>query len=167
MLHHFEGPRNILVDNLLLLHRLVTPAQLTEGKNLVDPAVVPNDEDELYLLEQEYTGLNDDEIWQALECYLNLPEMPHPDHNLLNFTHIRDQQHQDEKLLALQAKYPDNYINLQLDEDVDNIICYKKDSAQDNWKIALPESTVAETVKWFQQVMGHHGKKQLKETLRQ
>jgi hypothetical protein len=40
-----------------------------EGKNLVDPAVVSDDEDELYFLEQEYAGLNDDEIWQALGCY--------------------------------------------------------------------------------------------------
>jgi len=37
-------------------------AQIMEGKSLVDPAVVSNDEDELYLLDQEYTCLNDDEI---------------------------------------------------------------------------------------------------------
>ena len=79
-----------------------------EGKSLVDPAVVSNDEDELYLLDQEYTCLNDDEIWQTLECYLNLSEMLHPDCNPLNYAHIHEQQQQDEKLLALQAKYPDN-----------------------------------------------------------
>ncbi len=130
-----------------------------EGKSLVDPAVVLNDEDELYLLEQEYPGFNDDEIWQALECYLNLLEMPHPDCNQLSYAYICEQQQQDEKLLALQAKYPDNYINLQLDDDVDNIICYKKDPAQDNRKIALPELMVVETVKRFHQVMGHPGEK--------
>jgi hypothetical protein len=146
-LHYIGGPHNILYDNLSRLHRLVTPAQIAEGKSLIDPAVVSDDKDELYFLEQEYAGLNDDEIWQTLECYLNLPEMPHPDHNLLNYADIRDQQQQDDKLLALQAKYPDNYINLQLDNDVDDIICYKKDLTQDNLKIALPESMVAETVK--------------------
>jgi hypothetical protein len=91
-LHYIEDPRNILADNLSWLHCLVTPAQIAEGKSLVDPAVVSNDEDELYFLEQEYTGLNDDEIWQMLECYLNLPEMPHPDCNPLNYAHIHEQQ---------------------------------------------------------------------------
>ena len=63
--------------------------------------------------------------------------MLHPDRNLLNYTHICEQQQQDEKLLGLQAKYPDNYMNLQLDDDVDNIICHKKDPTQDDWKISL------------------------------
>ena len=39
-LHYIEDPRNILADNLSMLHRLVTPAQIAEGKSLVDPAVV-------------------------------------------------------------------------------------------------------------------------------
>ena len=129
-----------------------------EGKSLIDPAVLSDDEDELYFLEQEYAGLNDDEIWQTLECYLNLPEMPHPDRNPLNYAHIHEQQQQNEKLLALQTRYPDNYVTLQLDDDVDNIICYKKDPMQDNWKIALPESMVTDTIKWYHQVMGHPGK---------
>jgi hypothetical protein len=116
----------------------VTPTQLAEGKNLIDPAVISAADDELYFLEQEYTGLNDDEVWQVLECYLNLPEMPHPDRNPLNYAHIRGQQQHDEKLLALQVKYLDNYTNLQLDDGIDNIICYKKDLAQDNWKITMP-----------------------------
>jgi len=83
------------------------------------------------------TSWNDIDIGQMLECYLNLPEMLHPDRNLLNYTHICEQQQQDEKLLGLQAKYPDNYMNLQLDDDVDNIICHKKDPTQDDWKISL------------------------------
>ncbi len=39
---------------------------------------------------------------------------------------------QDKQLLALQLKYPDNYVNLQLDGNVNGIICYKKDSTQPN-----------------------------------
>ena len=58
-------------------------------------------EDELYFLQQEYLGLNDDEIWEMFECYLNLPEILHPDHNPLNYAHIHEQQEQDERLLAL------------------------------------------------------------------
>jgi hypothetical protein len=48
---------------------------------------------------------------------------------------------------------------LQLDDDVNDIICYKKDPTQPNWKIALPKSMVADTIKWFHQAMGHTGKK--------
>ena len=166
-LHYIEGPRNILADNLSRLHRLVTPAQIVEGKSLVDPAVVSDDEDEGYFLDQEYAGLDDIELAEAFECYLNLPEIPHPERNPLNYSHIREQQQQDAKLLALQAQQPDNYVTLQLDPDVDDIICYKKDPTQDNWKIALPDSMVEDTVKLFHQVMGHPGEKRLTESLRQ
>jgi hypothetical protein len=38
-LHYIEGPRSILADNLSRLHRLVTLAQIAEGKGLIDPAV--------------------------------------------------------------------------------------------------------------------------------
>jgi hypothetical protein len=70
------------------------------------------------------------------------------------------QQHVKQPL-ALQVKYPDNYVYLQLDEDVNDIICYKKDPTQPNGKIALPDSMVVDTAKWFHQVMGHPGEKRL------
>ncbi len=57
--------------------------------------------------------------------------------------------------------HTDNYINLQLDDNIDDIICHKKDPTQPNWKIALPKSMVVDTVKWFYQVMGHPGEKRL------
>jgi hypothetical protein len=83
----------------------------------------------------------------------------------LNYAHICELQQQDKQLLALQVKYPDNYVNLQLDGNVNDIICYKKDPTQPNWKIALPESMAVDTVKWFHQVMGHPGEKRLRDTL--
>ncbi len=168
ILHYIEGPRNILADNLSRLYHLVAPAQIAEGKKLVEPAEVSNEEEvEAYFLDQEYSGLYDEDIWECIECYLNLPDTPHPDENLLKYAHIRELQQQDEQLLALQVKYPDNYGNLQLDDNVDDIICYKKDPTQPNWKVALPESMVVDTVKWFHQVMGHPGEKRLQETLNQ
>jgi hypothetical protein len=85
----------------------------------------------------------------------------------LNYAHIHELQQQDEQLLALQVKYPDNYVNLQLDGNVDDIICYKKDPTQPDWKIALPKSMIVDTVKWFLQVMGHPGEKRLQNTLNQ
>jgi hypothetical protein len=166
ILHYIEGPRNILADNLSRPHCLVTPAQIAEGKKLVEPAEI-EEEDEAYFLDQEYSGLYNDDVWECIECYLKLPGIPHPDENLLNYAHICELQQQDKQLLALQVKYPDNYDNLQLDDNVDDIICYKKDPTQPNWKIALPESMVVDTVKWFHQVMGHPGEKRLRERLNQ
>jgi hypothetical protein len=77
------------------------------------------------------------------------------------------QQQDEQQLLALQVKYPDNYENLQLVDNVDDIICYKKDPTQPDWKIVLPESMVADTTKWLHQVIGHPGEKRLRETFYQ
>ncbi len=55
----------------------------------------------------------DEDVWECIECYLNLPDTPHLDENPLNYAHIRVLQQQDTHLLALQVKYPDNYVNLQ------------------------------------------------------
>jgi hypothetical protein len=83
-------------------------------------------------LDHEYSGLYDDDIWECIECYLNLPDTPHPDENPLNYAHIHELQQQGKQLLALQVKYPDNYVDLQLDENIDDIIFYEKDSTQPN-----------------------------------
>jgi hypothetical protein len=76
-------------------------------------------------------------------------------------------QQQDEQLLSLQVKYPGNYVNLQLEDKLYDIICYKIDPTQPKWKIALPKSMVINTVKWFHQVMKPPGEKRLREMLNQ
>jgi hypothetical protein len=168
MLHYIKPPRNILANNLSRLHRLVTPAQIAEGKKFVEPAEVSNEEeDKAYFLDQEYSGLHDDDVWECIECYLNLPDTLHPNENPLNYAHIRELQQQDEQLLALQVNYPDNHVNLQLNDNINDIICYKKDPTQPNWKIVLPKSMAVDTVKWFHQVMGHPGEKRLHEMIKQ
>ncbi len=78
-------------------------------------------------MDQEYSCLYDNDVWECIELYLNLPDTPHPGEHPLNYAHICGLQQQDEQLLALQVKYPDNFINLQLDDNVDDIICYKVD----------------------------------------
>jgi hypothetical protein len=104
MLHYIEGPCNILADNLSRLHCLVTPAQIAEGKKLVGPTEVPNEEeDEAYFLDQEYSGLYDDDVWECIECYLNLPDTPHLDENPLNYAQICELQQQDEQLPVLEV----------------------------------------------------------------
>jgi hypothetical protein len=166
ILHYIKGTRNIPSDNHSRLNCLVTPAQIVEGKKLVEPAEVSNEEeDEAYFFDQEYSGLYDENVWECFECYLNLPDTPHLDEDPLNYAHIRELKQQDNQLLALQVTYPDSYVNLQLDDNIDDIICYKKDPMQPKMKIALPESMVVDTVKWFHQVMGHPSEKRLQETL--
>jgi hypothetical protein len=163
MIHYIEGPHNILANNLSRVHRLVTLAPIAKGKKLVEPAEVSDkEEDKAYFLDQEYSGLYDNEVWECIDCYLNLPQTPHLDQYPLNYSHIYELQQQDKQLLALQVKYPDNYVNLQLNDNVDDIICHKKDPTQPNWEIVLPKSIVVDTVKWFHQVMGHPGEKRLK-----
>jgi hypothetical protein len=108
ILHYIDGPHNILANNLSRLHCLVTLAQIAEGKKLVEPAEVSNEEeDKAYFLDQEYSGLYNEDIWEYIECYLNLPNTPHPDEKLLYYAHICELQQQDGQLLALQVKCPD------------------------------------------------------------
>eukprot|EP00956_Cyclotella_meneghiniana_P036466 scaffold126104_cov52-Cyclotella_meneghiniana.AAC.4 len=159
-------------NNLSRLHRLPEPASLTKGKKLVEPAVVSDDEDECddkaFFLEQEFSGLYNETIWECIECYLNLPDSDTPEENPVSYAHIREQQQQDQKLLALLEKYPDNYYYYDnLDDDVNDVICYKKRREDDNWKIALPDSMVPEVINWFHQVLGHPGQTRLRDTLSQ
>jgi hypothetical protein len=144
------------------------PRQIVEEKKLKEPAEVSNkEEDEAYFSDQKHSGLYNNNVWECIECYLNLPDAPHLDKNPLNHAHICQLQQQDEQLLAQQVIYPDNYVNLQLDDDVDDSICYQKDPTQTNWKIELPKSMVIDTAKWFLQVMGYPGEKRWHEMLNQ
>jgi hypothetical protein len=62
----------------------------------------------VYFLDQEYSGLYDDKVWECIECYLNLPEISHPDQNPFNYAHICELQQQNKQLLALQVNNSDN-----------------------------------------------------------
>jgi hypothetical protein len=73
ILHCIKGPHNILANNLSRLHCLVTPAQIAEGKKLVEPTEVSNEEeDKAYFFNQEYSGLYAENIWECIECYLKI-----------------------------------------------------------------------------------------------
>jgi hypothetical protein len=85
---------------------------MAEGKKLVEPAEVSNKErDEVYFLDQEYSCLHDDKVWECIECYLNLPEASHPDQTPLNCAHICELQQQDKRLHALK-------VSMEIDFDV-------------------------------------------------
>jgi hypothetical protein len=111
-LHYIKGPQNILADNLSRLLRIPTLSQIMEVKKRVEPVVVSDDKDDEdgFLALCKNSGCLGDYIYNIFECYLNLPEIPDPAQNPLSFACICEQQQQDEQLLALQAKYPDQYI---------------------------------------------------------
>jgi hypothetical protein len=72
------GPPQYSSHNYSRLHCLIALAQIAEGKKLIEPIEVPiKEEDEVYFLDQEYSGLYDDKVWECNECYLNLPETSH------------------------------------------------------------------------------------------
>ena len=170
ILHYIEGPKNILADNLSRLRRLVTPAQLAEGKRMVEPIADEEEDNELaFLQELDYSGILDSDIQDSFECYLNLPESENPEQNPLSYAYIREKQQADAKLLGYVKRFPNNYIYKCLDDDVEDIICYVKDHEDPTtqWKIALPKSMLEETVHWFHQVMGHPGQTRLRNTLNQ
>jgi hypothetical protein len=108
-LHHIDGEKNILADQLSHLEIIPTPAQLAEGKKLVEPTevTVTDDEgdenDEAYFLDQEFSGLYDNDIWDCVECYLNLPELEHPENNPLSYAYIREISSKKMKLCWLYS----------------------------------------------------------------
>jgi hypothetical protein len=118
-------------------------------------------------LHRKDSGCLNEDIYNIFQCYLNLPEIPDPAQNLVSFSCICKQKQQDEQLLALQVKHPEQYIYKSLDKDVDDTICYVQpgDNPDKQWE--LPQQMLEETVKWFHQVMGHPGEKHLNETLQQ
>ena len=139
---------------------------------MVKPAVVSDNEDEdeeAYLMDHDWSGVYNIDILEALECYLNFSNMTYLEQNSLSYEYLYEKQQADEQLLALQQKYPEQYINMNLDDDVDDIICYVKQGQDPNsqWKIALPASMLDKTVKWFHTVMGHPGEKSLRMTLQE
>ena len=120
-------------------------------------------------MDHDWSGVYDIDILEALECYLNFPDMTYLEQNPQSYEYLHEEQPADEQLLSLQQKYLEQYINMNLDNDVNDIICYVKQGQDPNsqWKIVLPASMLDKTVKWFHTVMGHPGEKRLLLTLQE
>ena len=151
ILHYIEGPKNVLADNFSRLHRKITPEQLAKGKNLVNISPDDDYDDNAYFIDQYYSGIHDEEIFDMFDCYLNLPETESPEQNPLNYEYIQEQQQMDTTLLSLQKRYPNKYVSKCLDDNVKDIICYVKEhnDPKTQWKIALPDQMIQPTIKWF------------------
>jgi hypothetical protein len=95
---YIEGPKNILADNLSRLLHLPTLSQIMEGKELIEPSIVSDDEDneDGFLASCKNSCCLDEDIYAIFECYLNLPEIPDLGQNPLSVAYICKQQQQDE-----------------------------------------------------------------------
>ena len=85
--------KTVFVDNLSRLHRLITPAQITEGKNLIEPAEVTEDEvkEDEFFVDLIRSSVWDKDVNDSLECYLNLPDSDNPKQNPLSYAYICNQ----------------------------------------------------------------------------
>ncbi len=117
-------------------------------------------------LNNYFSWVDDREMFECFkclpdeECYLNLPDNM-VDTNPLDMANIKEQQDADDALLQHATKYADRYTHKRIGT-IDDILCYiKLGDPPNNWKIALPESLLQPTIKWFHQVTGHPGSKRL------
>ena len=85
-----------------------------------------DDEIEAFHNSVDYSGVSDPLIYELLDFYLNLSDIDILEENPLNFQFPAEKQQEDDYLLALQVRFPDQYFNKTLDPDVRDIICYIK-----------------------------------------
>ena len=93
--------------------------------------------------------------------------MDAPEENPLNYAHIRECQQEDNFLSQRIKKYPERYVEKELEPGV-NVMCYippKSSDPETDWRIALPYNMLESTVSWFHLVMGHPGIKRLRDFL--
>ena len=110
-----------------------------------------------FFMDQEQSCVWDKDIWDSLECYIDLPDNDNPKKNPLSFAYICEQQQVDPGLLASLEKNKNNYFYKPLEDDIEDIICHFKNykDPMTQWTITFPEKITKEAVNWFHQVMGH------------
>lgn len=110
-----------------------------------------------------------DDIKEIIDCFncldaedsfLNIPSKM-DEENPLDMETIKEQQASDATLQRRILSYPDRYTTKRIGT-VEGIVCHIKPGDEpSNWKIALPQSLLSPTIKWFHQVTGHPGAKRL------
>ena len=65
---------------------------------------IASDEIDPVFTELEFSGLQDSDFFDMLECYVNLPEESLAGENLLNFKNIADKQKDENKLRNFKTK---------------------------------------------------------------
>ena len=119
-------------------------------------------------LDNHHSWINDiKEIIDCCNClnaedsFLNIPSNMDED-NPLDMETVKEQQQATDAVLQRRVlRYPDQYTTKRIGM-VKDIICHVKPGDEpSNWKIALPQSLLLPTMKWFHQVTGHPGAKWL------
>ena len=115
---YIEGDKNVLADSMSRCKRLVKEQQFDNAPHLVPPSNedsidevegylnVDSEEFDPVLSELEYSGLQDSDLSDMLDCYVNLPEESLAWENPLNFKNISEKQRHDPKLRTLKQKLP-------------------------------------------------------------
>ena len=167
-IEHIEGSKNVIADHFsrmpLVSDKPTSPAVGKKSATLDDNREIADDSDPL---DNHHIWIDDIrdiiDCFACLaedDCYLNLPSDLQAD-NPLDMETIKEQQQQDEILQKRVQKYSDRYTTKRIG-NVEDIICHvKPGDDKANWKIALPQSLIQPTIKWFHQVTGHPGSKRL------
>ena len=167
-IEHIEGAKNVIADHFsrmpLVPDEPTSPAVGKKSATLDDNREIADDSDPL---DNHHIWIDDIrdiiECFTCLhedDCYLNLPSDLQAD-NPLDMETIKEEQEKDEILKKRVQKYSDRYTTKRIG-NVDDIICHiKPGDDKSNWKIALPQSLLLPTIKWFHQVTGHPGSKRL------
>ena len=164
---YIVGKSNVIADQFSRMPRSDDQASPAVGKKSATPADNGNIATESDPLDNHHTWVDDiKEIVDCYEClpeedsFLNIPSDMDED-NPLDMETIKEQQAVDAGLQKRVKRYPERYVNKRICS-VDDIICYiKPRDNPSNWKIALPQSLLLPTIKWFHQVTGHPGAKRL------
>ena len=162
---YIKGPLNVIADTFSRMGRLDDPATTSVGKS-------PESTGSTIKYENFYSFFDDADIADCLlnlpdeECYLNLPNGTAAE-SPLDMQTISEKQLDDEKLIARANKHKELYFKKKLDGHTILCYCKDKDNRNTNWRIALPESMLKSTVKWYHIVTGHPGSKKLRLTLQQ
>ena len=101
--------------------------------------------------ELDHSGVQDIEVRQILEYYVNVPDMNLVGSNPLGFKNVADEQQTDHKLQVLKQRLPNQWIDKSLDPGVRDITCYVKEhhDSDTKWRIYLPGAMLKTSITWF------------------
>ena len=100
---------------------------------------------------------------EVIECLLNLPELQRL-LNPINMRNIHNHQRNDQHLMALHHRDPNQY---RMEEFSGTEIITITNERHTNPKIVIPPSLLNDVVAWYHLTLGHPGTQCLYDTIRQ
>jgi RNase H-like domain found in reverse transcriptase len=157
---HIEGTKNIIANQfsqMPLCSDRESPSVGKKSATLDDNADTNVDSDPLdnhhVWIDDIKDFINCFSCLAGEDCYLNIPS-DMEDENPLDMEVIKEQQLIDNALQQRMLKDAHRY-TMERIGTVKEIVCYvKPGDNKSKWKIALPQSLLQPTIKWFHQVPG-------------